>query len=270
MTSLHDSPPLPGAFFTSADNQWFQPTDHTRGPWDESACHAGPPTGLLARAVEGLLPDQRLTRLTVNLLRPIPFSGFLIESRVLRRGRTVSCTEASLMDKQGKVIVNAQGMHLTPGANQDFATQHVSIGTPDQATAGKFPIQKTLHTKPAFNGTGVSVRYPSGQDEKPGSTIAWLRTVPLLADETPSAFQRICPLADCGNAFGRNAEPNEVSFMNTDLTLLLHRDPQGDWLGTNSAGYWESNGIGMADAQLFDAQGAVGRALQTLVIRKSD
>ena len=95
-----------------------------------------------------------------------------------------------------------------------------------------------------------------------------MKTVPLLATETPSPFQRLCPLADCGNAFGRNAEPWEVNFMNPDLTILLHREPQGEWLGTNSTGYWEDTGIGMADAQLFDESGSVGRALQTLLLRK--
>ena len=49
----------------------------------------------------------------------------------------------------------------------------------------------------------------------------------------------------------------------------LHRDPVGEWLGTSASGYWEDNGIGMADAQLFDESGSVGRALQTLLIRKS-
>ena len=56
--------------------------------------------------------------------------------------------------------------------------------------------------------------------------------------------------------------------MNPDLTILLHREPQGEWLGTNSTGYWEDTGIGMADAQLFDESGSVGRALQTLLLRK--
>lgn len=56
--------------------------------------------------------------------------------------------------------------------------------------------------------------------------------------------------------------------MNPDLTILLHRDPEGDWLGTQATSYWESNGIGMADALLFDHNGVVGRAIQTLLLRK--
>jgi len=57
--------------------------------------------------------------------------------------------------------------------------------------------------------------------------------------------------------------------MNTDLTLVLHRDPEGDWLGSESVGYWEPNGIGLADALLFDQHGPVGRAMQSLILRKN-
>lgn len=258
---------MENSFFKSDDNEWFQPTSHTRGPWDEHACHAGPPTALLARAVELLLPEQRLTRLSVNLLRPIPFQNLRVKATVQRQGRTVSTTEAFLIDESGKSIVSAQGMHLTPTPHQNLATQVQHIGDPESAQPGVFPITQTLHGKPAFNGEGVSVRYPEGHDHLPGPTTAWLKTVPLLDYESPSPFQKICPLADCGNAFGRNAESTDVTFMNTDLTVVLHRDPEGDWLGSQSQGYWEPNGIGLADAMLFDRIGCVGRAMQTLVLR---
>jgi len=276
------------SFFTLNEQAWFQPTEHTRGPWDQHACHAGPPTGILARAVEQLLPKQRLTRLTVNLQRPVPFAGFSVSASIVRQGRTVSLTEASLVDSQGKVIITAAGMHLTAedqidsqetidtGNNHDdinndensLPTHSDSIGSPDSATEGPFPIAQTLHGLPAFNGHGVSVKYPPGENSSPGPTSAWMKTVPLLPNETASPFQRICPLADCGNAFGRNTEVHAVTFMNTDLTLLLHRDPVGEWLGTRSVGYWEPNGIGMADSLLFDEHGVVGRALQSLVLRR--
>jgi hypothetical protein len=93
-----------------------------------------------------------------------------------------------------------------------------------------------------------------------------MRTVPLLDDESPSPFQRICPLADCGNAFSRNGEPWDYTFVNPDLTIVLHREPIGDWLGASSVSRWEPTGIGMSDTLLFDERGAVGRAVQTLVI----
>lgn len=181
----------------------------------------------------------------------------------------VTTSTASLTDKDNKLCATAAALQMTIQPNQSLPTHTVDYGKHSEARSGEFPIRKTLHDKPAFNGNGVSVKYPDGQNPEPGPTIAWMKTVALLANETPSPFQRICPLADCGNAFGRNAEPDDVNFMNPDLTILLHRDPIGEWLGTNAVGFWENSGIGMADAQLFDQTGAVGRALQTLLLRKT-
>jgi len=42
----------------------------------------------------------------------------------------------------------------------------------------------------------------------------------------------------------------------------------GEWIGSNSVGHWQPNGQGLADAQLFDSEGVVGRALQTLWLQK--
>lgn len=149
----------------------------------------------------------------------------------------------------------------------DNNKNHSDYGNPETLEDGPFPIKQTLHGLPAFNGSGVQTRYPAGDDSGPGKTRAWLKTVPLFNDETPSPFQRICPLADCGNAFGRLAEPGEVTFMNTDLTVLLHRNPEGEWLGTDSECFWETDGIGLSDSRLFDRRGVVGRAIQTLLLR---
>ena len=256
-------------FFTTEDNIWFQPTDHTRGPWHEDHCHAGPPTALLARAIEQLNPQQKLVRITVNLIRPIPFNGFRIEAEITRQGRIVTTSAANLIDADEKICATAVALQMTPQPIHSLPTHTDSYGRHSSATSGDFPIRKTLHDKRAFNGDGVAVKYPEGQNPEPGPTIAWMKTVPLFADEEASAFQRICPLADCGNAFSRNAEPWDFNFMNPDLTILLHRDPVGEWLGTDASGYWEDNGIGMADARLFDETGSVGRALQTLLIRKT-
>ena len=98
-------------------------------------------------------------------------------------------------------------------------------------------------------------------------TTVWMRTVPLLPGEEMSPFQRISPLADCGNAFGRHAEPDQVQFVNTDLVIALHRDPVGEWMGSRVASHWQPTGVGLADALLFDDEGPVGRALQTLLLR---
>jgi len=258
----------------------FLGNDAARGPWDPGSCHAGPPTALLARACEqavaradaersraGHSSRRLLVRLTVDLARPIPIDGFTITTTVDRAGRTTAATSAVLLDADGEVRVRAFGLHLRPSDDHPFPS--ADLTTPDFAESqpGGFPIQRTGHGLQGFS-SGVEMRYPPGHDRTPGPTSAWMRAIPVLSDEEPSGFQRICALADSGNAIGRNAEPDEVAFVNPDLTVTLHREPDGEWFGTDVISHWQPNGIGLADALLFDHLGPVGRAVQTILLRK--
>lgn len=256
----------PASFFTTDDGTWFVGTDAARGPWDVDACHAGPPTAMIARALERVLPDQRLCRLTVELTRPVPMGGFRVDTEVVREGRNVSSTRADLVGRDGEIRVRAGGLHVRQVPPMEVPDAGLPTPDLDEARPGPFPLLSTLHGRPAF-GSHVEVMYPPGEDAGPGPTVMWLRTVPMLPDEVPSPFQRICPLADTGNATSRNAEPDQVRFVNPDLTVALHRDPEGEWLGSSAVSHWQPDGVGLADALLFDRRGPVGRALQTLMLR---
>jgi hypothetical protein len=252
--------------------EWFTPTDHCRGPWDPNACHGGPPTGLLVRAMQRAVPTVRLARISVDLSKPIPMAGFRIDVEVIRRGRSISTTRAAIVDGDGDVRVTASGMHVVEVDPPvlDGTLDNSGAVTPRLASAepGEFPISAPFpHGLPGFSGSGVRMRYPPGESIGPGATTSWMNTAPLLPDETPTPFQAICPLADCGNAFSRHAEPRDVAFINTDLTIALHRDPVGEWFGSRSVSWWQPSGIGLADALLFDDSGPVGRALQTMIVR---
>jgi hypothetical protein len=264
---------VPDSFFTvetSGDGDWFVPTDFARGPWDVDACHGGPPAALLARAVERALPDFSLARLTVELVRPVPMAGFSIRTEIVKAGRATGATRALIVDGDGGVRAIATGMHLARSPIPLFPATLDNSGlvTPRLADAepGEFPIARISHDRPGFVRS-VATRYPDGDGTGTGTTTVWMRTVAMLPDEEPSPFQRICPLADCGNAFSRHAEPDQVRFINTDLTIALHRDPSGEWMGSRVWSHWQPSGIGLADALLFDDDGPVGRALQTLLLR---
>src|SRR5690606_3093876 len=144
------SAPMADSFFTTEDGVWFQPTGPCRGPWDPDACHAGPPTGLMARASERLVPDQQLVRLNVDLTRPIPHAGFTIAARVTRAGRTVSTTEMEVLDGSGKRVAVGRGMHVAPTNLGTLPT--VPYPAPDLAEArpDRFPIVKIDHGLEAF------------------------------------------------------------------------------------------------------------------------
>jgi hypothetical protein len=255
------------SYFTTADGRWFLGTEHARGPWDVAACHAGPPTALMVRELERTIPHQRLARITVEVMRPIPLKGFRVQAEVRRPGRSVTLSEAEIFDDD-YVFARAFGVHTRQLSEFTATTAPWIEPRFEAAVPGRFPIRDPHHDLPSFIDS-VEVRYDlaEGSAGVGGPTTMWLRpTVSILPDEEPSPFQRICPLADCGNGVSYNEYLDRVAFLNVDLTIALHRDPVGEWHAARTVSHWQDDGTGLSDAELFDTKGVVGRALQTLLL----
>jgi len=256
------------AYFDTDDGTWFRGTDYARGPWDPRACHAGPPTGLLARALEWEIPDKALVRMLVEIARPIPLAGFRVETQQRRVGRSVATTRARILDEE-RVYATASALHMR---TIELETRTVDVPVPDFASAvpGPFPVDPAGQGEPGF-GSSLEMRYdPAGSFGKGGPTTAWARCrVPLLEGEEPSPFQRLCPLADCGNGLSYNESIDRMAFINADLLISVHRPPSGEWICSRAVSFWEPTGIGLADAALFDVDGPVGRATQNLLLDRA-
>lgn len=255
------------AYFTTNDGWFFSPTGYARGPWAVDACHAGPPTALIARASEHHVPDKRLVRLLVELSRPIPMSGFAIDVETVRSGRTVTGTRLILHDAERTYAV-AFGLHLAEDSVGPVPTHQVPTTGPETAVPGEFPMREYHHDEMCFPAS-LEVRYdPSLSNGDGGETFMWARSVvPILPGEEPSTFQRVCPLADSGNGISWHLPATEMLFLNADLLVSVHRQMRGEWVGSHSWSYWEPTSIGRADAELFDVDGPIGRALQHLILR---
>jgi len=93
--------------------------------------------------------------------------------------------------------------------------------------------------------------------------------VPLIDGEETTALSRAAAAADFGNGISWVLGRTEAySFINPDLTVYLHRYPVGEWVCLDAVTYPQSNGVGLAESMLYDAQGPIGRALQSLLIEK--
>ena len=66
----------------------FLPTEATIGPWSREAQRGGPPTMLMARAVERVeaARPMRVVRLAVELLRPVPVTFSPASTRTAEPG----------------------------------------------------------------------------------------------------------------------------------------------------------------------------------------
>jgi hypothetical protein len=74
--------------------------------------------------------------------------------------------------------------------------------------------------------------------------------------------------ADSGNGVSAPLDYKRFLFINTDLTVHLHRLPETEWVCLDAVTRTEPHGIGMSDTLLWDERGRIGRAAQTLRVRE--
>jgi hypothetical protein len=118
-----------------------------------------------------------------------------------------------------------------------------------------------------FHRTGMDIRFAGGTDYGTGPALAWFRlAVPLVEGEQPSGLQRVAAAADFGNGVSRVLDFDRHLFVNTDLTMHLHREAAGDWILLDARTVADPSGIGLATSRLFDERGALGLAAQTLFV----
>ncbi len=82
-----------------------------------------------------------------------------------------------------------------------------------------------------------------------------------------SALVRLVATADFGNGISAELPFDKYLFINADLTVHLWRAPQGEWIGLDAKTVLMDGGVGTAESVLHDADGPVGRAVQTLVVQ---
>lgn len=249
--------------FYLPDGDRFVPTDLTRGPWSPDAQHAGPPAALLGRAIERLDPPGMLVaRFTMEILRPVPLSPARVEARVDRPGRRVQHASASLSDEAGP-IASASAWRMLPGPTEPVALEPTPHGGPTGAEA--MPPFAPYDGDSYF--TAMEWRPASGSVLEPGPAAVWMRMRrPLVPGEEPSPLARVLVVADSGNGISWVLPFDRWLFINTELTVHLARMPQGDWVCLDARTRVGTEGMGLAESDLWDERGRVGRGAQSLLV----
>ena len=270
------------AFF-EPDGDLYVPSKLTRGPWDPDSQHAGPPTALIGREIERLESDapRQVGRVTFDILRPVPIAPLRVQARVVRPGRSVEMSEATLSREDGEVLVRATAWRLRV-AEVDVPAELTSedgrdVAPPEASTLrpGHVPTAPGDAAERDFFDTGQSVgyhtameyRFASGAFLEPGPAAVWMRLrQPLVTGEDPTPLQRVLVAADSGNGVSATLDYGRFVFINVDLTVHLHRMPAGEWVCLDAVTIPEPTGIGISDTALYDERGPIGRAAQTLLV----
>jgi hypothetical protein len=246
-------------------------TGFARGPWDPNAQHGGAPAAILMRALERLASTDspaagggdplQFARVTYELVRPAPLGDLRVSAAVIRPGRRVQLLEASLSTPDGTEVVKARALRV---ARAPLSTEPLDLPAPDGIEDLSEDTIFSEGRQMYVNG-GVEVRMARGHFFELGPAFAWFRLkLPLIAGERPSALQRLVAAADFPNGISSELSWDEYLFINPDLTVYIEREPRGEWIGLDAHTRVVENGIGLAQAVLYDAEGRVGRSLQSL------
>jgi hypothetical protein len=264
------------SLFRRIEGNVVEPTDLARGPWDPQALHGGPVAALIAAAIEEL-PDDGVdwfvSRLTVELERPVSLQPILVEAEITRPGRKVSVIDVTVrLASTGNVLARARALRIREA---DIALPHddetlaamlerepaplgPEHGTHDEITALDYI---------GFHNGAVEHRFIAVPNATNGSVFDWIRLlVPVLPDRPLTSLQRIAAAADFANGISHVLPFETHLFLNPELTIHLFLPMRGEWVGMASTTHHGPRGVGMSDTALFDIDGRVGHSNQSLLL----
>lgn len=98
-------------FYEQLDEATFASSPSTAAPWGPDRQHAGPPSTLLARAIERFEPREshRLGRVHVDTLGAVPVAPLRVSVERLRTGRRLELFEAEAAADNRVVLVALPG-----------------------------------------------------------------------------------------------------------------------------------------------------------------
>lgn len=253
-------------YFERTGEGRYKPTAHVGGAWRTDEQHFSPLGGLIvhaieqARAAEGR-PELLMSRISFDILGKIALEEFDVHVETVRPGKTIELTEATVVIG-GRAVVRARAWLLAA-----VDTDVVAGGGPGALTPPE-QLEPWAMGSVWSGGFIESLHTRVIGRPQPGRTTAWVTTGHALVEgEEVSPLASFVALIDTANGIAVRQEPTKWMFPNVDLTIHLHRQPEGDWTGLDTRVTFGSSGQGLTSTDLHDVHGPVGHAEQILTVR---
>lgn len=268
MTDITDAYFLPGGTHTDADGvDWhlFTATDHTASPWGEGFQHGAPPAALVTHLLETVVPDNgRLARVTVDLLGAVPLGELRGRARVVRPGKRICLLESVVTEPGGREVARGTGW---------WVRHHDTTGVETAVAPEVTPREECSWCDPEDPGSFTGM-WASGYIDTLETWAApgqlWVRAkLSVVAGVPDTPWTRLMGVADVANGTNPTLDPRQWQFMNTDLTVNIHRQPRVDgdgWLCVRADANYGPDGVGLTVGRLHDSDGPVGTTTQSLML----
>lgn len=236
----------------------FEP--RAAGQWTPGALAAGPFAGLQGGAVAGLLTAEIETVAAARnwgtavsvsgwFLRPVPMANLRTEMSPLREGGRVAFIDNTLWVEGEHDACATVRVTLIRSRAIDVPgyVEPAAVST-DPADLPRPPRRAAPHGKPWFM---------DAMEVRTSGDTSWFRVHEPIIDGAGALSRALGP-ADWAHGIFRPVA-NVVADPNPNLTVHLHRDPRGDWIGVRSRTHWQPRqGIGMGSGVLVDSDGDIG------------
>jgi hypothetical protein len=257
------------SYFERIDEHRYKPTHHVGGAWASDEQHFSPLGGLIVHALDRYLaarpdtpaPGMVLSRISFDILGRLAVDECEIRVETVRPGRTIELLEATVRIADRPVVrarawlLAALDTGAVAGGGADRLTPPDALASWDMSTLWPGGFIASLDFRPLT-------------PPQPGRATVWASTgVDLVAGETASPLASYVALVDTANGIAVRQPPTAWMFPNVDLTIHLHRQPEGRWTGMDTTVAFGPTGQGITSTVLHDLTGPVGHAQQILTVR---
>jgi hypothetical protein len=242
-------------FFT-IDGDHYVPTTAGRGPWDPNSLHGRVIIGLLGHEIERLHGDPAFipARLTVDMYRLPDLSPVQVTTRVVREGRRIKVVDAEFIS--GGVSAGRATCQLLRRTEQPegaiWKPADWDVPRPDEIAP------------PAPNGNPMAgmwaMRPIAGGFMTAERRMTWMSEVRELVEGRPlTPFVRVAVAADFASPAAHAGDAG-LKYINSDVSVYLHREPVGEWIGFEVTDHGATDGVAYGATRLYDETGPIGSA----------
>lgn len=237
-------------FFIREGNT-FVPQPPCRGPWDPNSLNGRVVVALCAFQIEQshVLEGYMPARLTVDMYRLPGFTPIEIKTHVVRDGSRIKVIDAEFV-AGGVSYARATSQWLKRGQNAE--------GNVWSPPTWEVPAPEAMSDPQNRSFASLAMRPITGAFGTFGQKRVWLREHRELVGGTPlTPFMRAAIPADLANPFANSGDQG-LWYINSDVTLYLHRLPLGEWIGLEVVRHHATDGVAIGEVVLYDETGAIG------------
>lgn len=201
----------------------------------------------------------------MEILGPIAVEELTVEAEVVRPGKKVQLLSATAT-MGGRPVLRATAWQLLaePGRGREVGPREPPPALPPPRELRFFP-----GVPHCGYGLAMEWRMVEGGFHELGPSTTWARClVPVVKGEPVSPLSQLLAMVDSANGISAELPVADFTFVPVDLTVVLHRAPEGEWVGMHASTTIEDDGLGLTRTRLFDVRGSIGGSLHTLFVSR--